>query len=57
MRAKEIELAWDTLLEIGATEQTLNVVTDINGYNLETLEEVLYSLTGYNSFDQLNEEE
>ena len=48
-----IEKAWDTLLEMGVSEQTLQIVTSINGYNMKTLENVLYAYAGYNSFDQL----
>lgn len=48
-----IEIAWNQLLELGVSEQTLSIITDINGYNMKTLEDVLYSHTGYNSFDQL----
>ena len=44
---------WDTLLEIGVSEQTLQVVTDINGYNKQAMKNILYSVTGYNDFDQL----
>lgn len=44
---------WDTLLELGVSEQTLQIVTDINGYSEQTLEDVLYAATGYRSFDQL----
>lgn len=48
-----IENAWDILLDMGVSEQTLNIITSINGYNLKTLENVLYAHAGYNSFDQL----
>ena len=44
---------WDALLEIGVSEQTLQVVTDINGYNEKSMKDILYSVTGYNDFDQL----
>ena len=44
---------WDTLLELGVSEQTLQVVTDINGYNEKSMKDILYSVTGYNNFDQL----
>ena len=44
---------WDTLLELGVSEQTLQVVTDINGYNEQAMKNILYSVTGYNDFDQL----
>ena len=44
---------WDTLLELGVSEQTLQVVTDINGYNEQSMKDILYSVTGYKDFDQL----
>ena len=44
---------WNTLLEIGVSEQTLQVVTDINGYNEQAMKDILYSVTGYNDFNQL----
>ena len=47
---------WDKLEELGVSSQTLQIVTSINGFNRETLEDVLYAHTGYNSFDQLGED-
>lgn len=44
---------WDTLLNIGVSEQTLQIVTDINGYNEKAMKDILYSVTGYNDFNQL----
>ena len=44
---------WSTLLDLGVSEQTLKVVTDINGYNEQSMKNILYSVTGYNDFDQL----
>lgn len=44
---------WNSLLDIGVSEQTLQVVTDINGYNEQAMKDILYSVTGYNDFDQL----
>ena len=35
----------------------LNLITGINGYNMETFESVLYYRTGYTSIEQLKEEE
>ena len=52
----ELDRAWDTLMELGVSEQTLQVVTSINGYTLETLEDVLYVHAGYRSFEQLENE-
>ena len=43
---------WDTLLEIGVSEQTLQVVTNINGYNEQSMRDILYCVTGYRDFDQ-----
>lgn len=52
MNDDKISQAWDYLIETGiATEQTLQVATSLAGYTLETLESVLYILTGYRSFD------
>jgi hypothetical protein len=51
-----IEEMWDRLTELGVSEQTLNVVTDINGYNEQSMLDILYSITGYRSFEQLDEE-
>lgn len=48
-----IKEMWNKLLELGVSEQTLQIVTDINGYSTETLEDVLYSHTGYRNFEQL----
>lgn len=49
----ELTSAWDKLLEMGLHEETLQIVTDINGYSIETLQDVLYAAFGYRSFDQL----
>lgn len=44
--------AWDYLIESGiASEQTLQVAVKLDGYTLETLESVLFILTGERSFD------
>lgn len=45
---------WDKLMELGVSEQTLSIITDINGYNEQTMRDVLYTHTGYNDFDQLD---
>ena len=47
--------AWDTLLNLGVSEQTLKIVTSIIGYSMETMTDILYAHTGYRSFDQLDE--
>ena len=45
---------WDALLDLGVCEQALQIVTSINGYNEETMLDVLYAHTGYRNFDQLD---
>lgn len=53
MSVNTVEEAWDYLIENGlASEETLQVVTSINGYSLDALESVLYALEGYHSFSQ-----
>lgn len=49
---------WDCLVEtVGVSEETLQVVTAINGYSTETMEAVLYAVTGYRDFDQMEDED
>lgn len=48
-----VQAMWNVLMDMGVEEQTLNIITDINGYSEETLEDVLYAYAGYRSFDQL----
>lgn len=51
-----IETMWDTLTEYGVSEHTLQIVTSINGYSTDTLEDVLFAHMGLTSFDQLEDE-
>lgn len=48
---------WDALLDMGVSEDTLQVVTSINGYNTDTMEDVLYVVFGERTFDNNDEEE
>lgn len=50
------EEKWNKLLEMGVSEQTLKICTDVAGYYYKTLEDILYSYSGYRSFDQLEED-
>ena len=44
---------WNWLEDVvGVSEQTLQVVTDINGYTMETLNDILWAVTGYRSKEQ-----
>lgn len=55
---EQIDKLWDLLVNYElASESTLQLVTRLNGYNLETMEDVLYVLTGYHSYEQFMENE
>jgi len=47
---------WDYLLETQtATEEEIQLVTSINGNNIEALESILYCRTGYRSLEQIKD--
>jgi len=53
----QLDELWDEIIELGiATKDELRLVTAINGYNGETLNDVIYARTGYRSIEQLPEE-
>lgn len=53
-----LEDKWDCLENCaGVSEEALRIVTDVAGYNDSTLEDVLYSVTGYRDFEDIPEEE
>ena len=53
----KIEKAWDIMVDSEiATENELRLVSNINGYNFESMESVLYAKTGLRSFEQLEGE-
>ena len=55
--SKEAEL-YNWILERGiVSEETLNIVTSINGYSTETMNDVIYAATGYRSREQYEGEE
>lgn len=46
------------LIETGtATEKEIELVTNINGYTLETLQDILWVRTGYRNLNQIEEME
>ena len=52
----DLNKLYDQLVELGiATEAELNLVTSINGWNEEALNDVIYVRTGYRSLEQLKE--
>ena len=53
---EEIEKMENYLIETGiATEEEVILVTNIKGYNVEALEDILDVRTGYKHFDQLED--
>ena len=55
----DISTIWDIIVhEYGiATGEELSLVTAINGYNEDTLNDVIYVRTGYRNIEQLLDEE
>lgn len=55
--ADKISILWDYLIENSiATQEELELITSINGYSVETLNDVIYARTGYHDLEQLQEE-
>ena len=55
---KDTEELYDYLVEFDiATEKEIGLVCSINGTNLDSLESILYSRTGYRSLEQIREME
>ena len=53
---EEIEKMESYLIETGiATEDEVILVTNIKGYNVEAMEDILDVRTGYKHFDQLDD--
>ena len=54
----DIQSTWKYLVDQGiATEQELILVTCINGYNMESLNDIIYARTAYRTAEQLQEED
>lgn len=57
MKKTNLELLWDNIVYYSiATQQELSLITCINGYNEETLNDVIYARTGYRSIEQFESE-
>lgn len=55
---KEYNELWNLIIENNiATEDELSLVSYINGWNIETLNDVLYVRTGYRDLEQFKEGE
>lgn len=54
---KAISKVWDLLIEYGvANAEEINLVTCINGYNMDTMNSIIYARTGYRNIEQLENE-
>lgn len=48
---------WEVLeTEYGVSEETLRIISDINGYSEETMKDVLYAVVSENEFEEENYE-
>ena len=56
--SKSIEsMLWDFIVDNNiATESELQLVTDINGWNEETMADIIYARTGLRSYEQCKDE-
>lgn len=55
---KQVEKVWDLLIEYDiATDDEIQLVTSINGYNIEALNSIIYARTGYQCIEQVMEED
>ena len=49
----DLSKLWDNILSYGiATEEELQLISSINGYNETTLNDVIYVRTGYHTIDE-----
>lgn len=54
---KYLEKVWDFIVDNGiVSEETLRVVTSINGYNETALNDIIYVQTGYRDMEQYQRE-
>ena len=54
---RNIESVWELLVDMEiATDEELQLITSINGYNIDALNDVIYVRTGYHDIDQLKME-
>jgi len=49
---------WEFIIDESiATDEELQLITSINGYNLEALNDVIYARSGYHTMEQYKESE
>lgn len=57
LQNQKLDKIWDDIIEYGiATEDELQLITSISGYNETTLNDIIYVRTGYHDMDQYKEE-
>ena len=49
----DVNAMFDTLQNLGVSEETLLIVSAINGYTTSTMQDILYAATGYRAFHQI----
>lgn len=50
---EKTNIMWQWLVDLDiATDDELQLITDINGYKMQTLNDVLYARTGYRDREQ-----
>ena len=55
MTEQELIKYENILLDMGVSEEALTLVISINGFSYETLCDILYQVSGYRTFDQLED--
>ncbi len=54
----DLTYTFDLIIELGiATDEELELITGINGYNIDTLNDVIFYRTGYRDIEQYIEYE
>ena len=54
----DLTYTYDLIIELGiATDEELKLITGINGFSIETLNDVIYYKTGYHDISQFLEYE
>lgn len=58
MEKLTLDELWGILIDSELfTLQELQLISDINGYNMETLNDAIYSRYGYRDYEQMKESE
>ena len=53
---QQADMLYDQIIDCNiATEKEISLVTSINGYSVDTLNQILFSRTGYRTWEQFEE--